>query len=269
MSPIEMMESIYTKIKRSPTPEKDISVRSVDLRHIILKYAAVFFLVALGAFALAGFFQHKIQLQASLHNEVAQYHWLVLVEGAQLDIDEVGRSLERFPNVGEVSFVSRESAFERLKNDAKLSGHLRGLTPSILPAAWNVRWEPDFAIEKQDLFLAEARALPGVLEVAVNENMLRTIQRLREHSLGVRVLLAGFSLLLVLAGVVIGLRFLAGGIKHIKVKHRELSTDISVCALAWTAGIAFATFLTGVSSWTFLPFGLLVGLLHWAWKQTA
>ena len=265
----ETAEPLYTKNKRRPTPEHGAVPPNLNKRLAILNHTIVFLFVALFAFALAGLLHVKSYLQASIQSELLRYRWLVLVEGAQIDIDEVGRALERFPHVREVSFVSRESAFERLKRDESISDHLRGLSPAVLPAAWNVRWRTDFAIEKQDQFLTEARALPGVVEVAVNESVLNSLQRLREHLLGVRVVLAGFFLLLMLSVVAIGLRFLVSGVKFIKIKQQELGLDVLVCALGWAAGVLFASYLSGVFSATILPFGILVGLGCWAWKQLA
>jgi hypothetical protein len=48
----------------------------------------------------------KKNMAASWTEQLTQYRWLVLVRGSQVDIDEVGRSLEQYPGVKDAAFIS-------------------------------------------------------------------------------------------------------------------------------------------------------------------
>ncbi len=269
MSITETVEPVYTKTNQRLSRERNgVEKRPSDARPALLRNFLAFFLAAAAGFALAGFDNVKKQLSDSLHRQVEAFHWLVLVQGAQIDIDEVGRSLEKFPGLKEATFVSPESAFENLKQDAFLADGLAGLDASALPAAWKVRWTADFSVDKQDAFVAETRALPGVVDVAVDEKALSTIQLLREHRLGVSVVMTGFVFLLVLAGIAAGL-YLFFSEKRWTFNGRAFLIETLVIAGGWCAGLALLSTLTGHAAWPFLLLGFAAGATSWAWRQTA
>lgn len=269
MSITETVEPVYTKSNPRLSRERNgVEKRSSGGRPALFRNLLVFFLAAASGFALAGFDNIKKQLSASLHRQIEAYHWLVLVQGAQIDIDEVGRSLEKFPGLKDATFVSSEAAFENLKQDAFLSDGLTGLDASALPAAWKVRWTADFSVDKQDAFVAETRAIPGVVDVAVDEKALSTIQLLREHILGVSVVASGFVFLLVLAAVAAGLRLLFAE-KRWTFAARPFLLETLLIAGGWCAGLFLLWSLTSYAAWPFLFFGIIAGATSWAWRQTA
>jgi hypothetical protein len=269
MSTTEMAEPVYTKSKRRPAHEPDgLAARFSGARSALVRSLLAFFLAAAAGFSLAGVENIKNQLTLTLQKQMDGYRWLVLVQGAQIDIDEVGRSLEKFPGLKDASYISPETAFDRLKQDAYLSNSLSGLTAAVLPAAWDVRWSSDFSVDKQDAFVAETRALPGVVDVAMDEKALNTIQLLRQHILGVRVVLAGLVFLLVVIAIVAGLKPLLAG-KPIRFNARHFLVETGIVTAGWAAGIALLWVLTSHATWIFIPFGLLVGAASWLWRHDA
>jgi cell division protein FtsX len=226
------------------------------------------FLTATAAFSFASLENIKAQLLSSLAKETSQYRWLVLVRGTQIELDEIGLSLEKLPGIDDASFVSSENAFRRLKDDPYLTESLTGLTSTAIPSAWEVRWSADFDIESQDANLAEARSWPGVIDIAMDEKALSTIQMLRKHVLGVRVLLSGLMCLLVLSGIFVGLRLLFSE-KTLRFQVREFLGEVALLFASWSLGLVFIWALTGHVAWAFLPFGLILGAIVWGWRAAS
>lgn len=184
--------------------------------------------------------------------DVEKFLWVVLVQGDQIVMDEVGRFLNQAEGVQGVTFVSAEQSLQHFKDSGDMTDELRGLDVNPFPAAYHVRWES--AILESDRLsstLHDLRMFPGVVDVAYDGRTLSSLRDARLVSYQVRATLAVVILLVSMGVVLVIGRFLfLARLEQFSAK--SLLLQMMADGLAWATGVLLASrFLPGMPWWLY------------------
>jgi cell division protein FtsX len=255
------MERVYNShTVRAPRGSRRASKRDRFLKSAAL--VMVFLTVGAAAGLLSAL---KKNMAASWTEQLTQYRWLVLVRGSQVDIDEVGRSLEQYPGVKDAAFISSQQVFEALQNDTYLQGATTGLSASAIPSAWAVTWTTDIVFADQPNLLDDTKRLPGVVDVALDESALSTIRLLREHWLALRFAISVLIAFSVLTLILAGLRFFI--VPPVITESRPLLLLFGLLSVAWAVGATVGGELLNAPTWGLLALGMIPAAVVTLWRS--
>jgi len=219
--------------------------------------------LALGI-ATTGALAIEAKLAATAQKATADFRWLVLVRGTQLQIDEVGSYLKKLDGVEDASLISPSDVVDQLKKEPLLSGDSDLLDPALLPPSWEVRWSPEhLRLEDLQDTLDEVKTVPGVIDIAFDQHSLDRLHQLRLHRLELDAVLglAGMVTLIFLFILYGRLLFFTGG-ENLDVPR--LIAMALVDGLSWAAGYFLIVGIVAPASWYLCLGGLLVGAIRYS-----
>jgi len=205
------------------------------------------------------------QTAASSQEAIKNFQWMVLVEGSQLEIDEVGRSLRQLPGVQDVTFVSKDDAFSSLKEDQMLFEDLNLFGPDDLPSSWRVTWLPEALDSGQmDDFIHDTQRLAGVTDIAFDRKTIDVNKRIRQTLYQLNLILSALMLIgAVFVALLLGRTLFFT--HHKKFDGRRALVVIAQDQIAWAIGFFLVRQRLGSLGWKFLIVGLIVGAVHSLW----
>lgn len=208
------------------------------------------------------------QLSQDLERFGSQFRWVVLVRGAALEIDEVGRFLKHLEGADDVRFVSSENMLEKLRNDPMLAPDLDFVDAAAFPASWEVRWDIEkMKVNEQRDLAREAKKMASVVDVAFDEATLEFLNKLKRLWFRVDLMFAGGALL----GSVF-LFFLAGKFFFFNplklLDPALLLAAVGNSALWWAVGYVALGMSFGFLPWPAAMGGFFVGLVHYVWIRS-
>lgn len=250
----ETLLSIDRKRKPTRQPQKTIFNR--------LLIALLFFGLSVGA---CGLFAIKNQMYAAWNQALGRFHWMVLVQGDQIQVDEVGRFLRQIDGVSDVGLISAEDTLQRLKDEANFSQGISYFEGNPFPPSWKVTWKSEvMSPAKMQEVLQDVRTFPGVLDVAFDSAALQDLHRFRMHWYQVKTVLA----LLMFAGVLF-LAVLFGFFLFSTNFHKAQWGKImaAICLDTFYCSLGFAAVLQFMGSlpWELLWGGVILSLSRQAW----
>ena len=195
------------------------------------------------------------------------FHWVVLVTGDAVELDEIGRYLKQMDNVAEVTLFPSDAVIDRLRREPLLERHVGVLDPARLPSFWRVNWAPTFDASRMDDLIAEIRRLPGVMDVAFDIRELDKVRYFRAVWFKVRLLLSSIALVGILLGAVVLGRFLFFA-PPFAFSALAISLTLMAAMAAWVGGLAGARVLVGDFSWQLAWGGLAAGIVRVAASRT-
>lgn len=203
------------------------------------------------------------RFSASWRAGVADFRWVVLVDGDQVTIDEIGRFLNQSEGAADVTFVSAADSLAYFRQVGDLSTELQGLEQNPFPSAYHVQWNPN-VLESDRLtqLLQDVRTFPGVVDVAYDGRTLASLRDARLVYFQVRAALSAALFLGCIALVVlIGRFFFSSAVK--RFSFRSFAGRAAVDGLTWAAGVFVASRLVPGVPWPIYFSGLLVGALRY------
>lgn len=226
-----------------------------------------FLATAAVGFTLSGLLALRDRLVDGWKAAYADFRWVVLVSGDQVELDEIGRYLKQLDGVNEATLLPGGAILDRLRREPLLQNHLSSLDASQLPSLWEVTFTSSFDLSTLDDTLGEVRKLPGVIDVTLDRRDVAQIRYFRSAWLKVRLVLAGLALIgVILAALLLGRFLFFTSLGSLKVA-RSLEV-FAVAALGWLAGLGLARGLIGPFSWQ-LAWGMLAaGLARLATGHT-
>jgi len=220
------------------------------------------FLLTLSLF-VTGVVFFKETMNRSWTSQFNQFRWIVMVRGNQLQVDEVGRLLNKLDGIRGVVYVPSFQAFEKLKQDPLFNKELKDLDPALLPPSWEVQWKPGTELKAAQIedVLSEVASFPGVLDVAYDWTRWQTLLSQKRKFLQLRWLLSLVSLV----GLFWGFIFV-GRILFFKKFHGTRQKIFLVAILHdvlwWSLGFLGIGLLLGWTPWALLGVGVGIGVLR-------
>ena len=256
-------------IRKIEIPRPSAPLNSLPKRIPIKRDDSVmsFVLWGLGVLVLSvmisGMVATERKLAGVYAERLAGFSWLVLVEGDQLQQDEVGRILTQMDGVNEVAHFSSQAARQRMTRMDIFPAELGDFGEAYYPSSWQVFWEPGRHL-RGDFFedtLPDVMRIPGVMDVVFDAKAWDAIQDTQTEWLGVRSLLS-LSLLL---GALLGVVFLGHAIFFstlIKSSWQKLSGVMAYSFGVWALGLFLISRLIGPLPLFVLWGGLILGVAH-------
>jgi hypothetical protein len=232
--------------------------------------AAPWAMMAIGVLILgASFFIGSVvylthHLTDALQQEKNRAHWLVLVKGSPLEIDDVGRLLTQFPGALNVTYLPPVDVLKIVQADHLFSEDLSDINIKDLPGSWEVQWSNEVASPPVNEIVADIKKSPGVIEVAFDGKAIEQARFLRKLRTTLRLMLAVTVFVAVLFSLIVLGRFIFLSTPT-KFQGGEFWLTVAQAFLFWMAGTLLARQLVGPVSWKFLTVGLLVGAIHYFW----
>ncbi len=208
------------------------------------------------------------QLGKSWSAAAEKFQFVVLVQGSQVEVDEVGRTLGQMEGVARVSYLSPEDSLQRLKADPLFNEDLAYLSGDLLPASWQVHWRPGHPrLSRLELILQDIKAVPGVLDVGWDRLALDTISSRRAHWLEVRLVL----ILLALTASVLALALLGRALFFgvwWKPGRSEMKSFL-IDAVWWTAGFLLLRQCVAPLTWHALWGAPALSAFRYLWRSAS
>lgn len=207
---------------------------------------------------------------SSLDRLSSRFRWLVLVQGNQLQVDEVGRFLKTLDGTASVSFLSPEELVKPLKNDPLLGDDSTYVDARYVPPSWSVNWTSDMLRDTARLrdIQQDVRNFPGVVDVAYDGRALDLFQQIHVHELQVKAGTAFFRFLMVLL-----LALMLGRLAFFTSYARKPAPRDALRVLGgaawWFLGLMAAASLFGTAAWPSLAVGAALGLVRALWRARA
>lgn len=216
--------------------------------------------------AVTGLVALKDRFAGEWRSALADFKWVVLVSGDQIQVDEVGRFLHDIDAVGQVTLLPPSAVVERLRNDPVVGDQFDGIEVDSLPSVWLVAWTPAIASARLDRELEDVRRLPGVVDVGFDRRELVKASAFRDAWLRIRLLLAALAVLgIVVLSVLLG-RFLFFTDLS-AVRAGPLLAFMTGAAFAWLAGLGLGVWLLGPVSWHLAWGGAVAAIARLAWGR--
>jgi hypothetical protein len=225
-------------------------------------HAAAGLLIFAASLGVCGVFQLKATWENVWRGALQEFQWYVFVSGDSLAADEVGRFLKQLEGVRDVIYQSPDDAMQRFRGD-KLARPLDLLNENPFPPAWRVTWEQRMigSSKMQDEF-EETLALPGVIDVAYDKQLIEKLRIYRLQWLQSRWILSAIALVLVLTVAALGALLLIRGSIPITTRKQIVTAAVSDF-LCWAAGFALVFLCLGAVPWLLLAGGLAAAAVRW------
>jgi len=220
------------------------------------------FLLTVSLF-ITGVVFFKESLNQSWSSQFNQFRWIVMVRGNQLQVDEVGRLLNKLDGVRGAMYVPSFQAFEKLRQDPLFNKDLIDLDPALLPPSWEVQWKPGMELKAAQIddVLSEVASFPGVLDVAYDSTRWQTLLSQKRKFLQLRWLLSLVSLVGIFWGFVFVGRILFFK-KYHWIGQKKFFIAVLHDSLWWSLGFLGIGLLLGWTPWMLLGAGAGIGVLR-------
>lgn len=230
-------------------------------RETLVGLAFFVFSLTLGGLAAA-----RVQIYQSWTESLRSFHWLVLVKGSQLQIDEVGRFLNQLDNVKDVEFISPEVMQNELETDPLLSRDFKNIDPGAIPPCFRIGLEIEALNPRRlDDLGTEIRTFPAVLDVAFDQKTLDSMHRFRMHWAGLGLLFnLIFFVVAALALICLGRFLFFTSLSNFHVK--TMVYFILHSSWFWTLGFFSVRAAFGPISSVWLWGGFLLGVFRTFWR---
>jgi cell division protein FtsX len=154
---------------------KQLSGKSVGRRVVSEVFVGI--VISIISFLLASLVFFNDQLAVAQKKYLQDFHWLVLVRGDQLGVDEVGRFLRQFDGVERAEYMSSDTLLGRVAKEGVSDEDLNFIKAGSLPSAWEVKWTEEADMRKMlTESLVDIKNFPGVVDVLYSGDTLRNIQ---------------------------------------------------------------------------------------------
>jgi len=228
----------------------------------VFKEVLVGFLVTLMAFLFSSLVFFKNQLALSANKSLEAFHWMVMVQGDQITIDEIGRYLNQFDHVERVDFLSKENLFDQIQKEGISREDLSLLNPTLLPSVWKIKWTKDADLAKLlSESLADVKNFPGVTDVVYSNEILKELKTNEWQANQLKLCLSGFLFLglgmfLVLLGKTVFF-------SELSLSKRKGAWPFATAAfLFWSMGVGLFTLLVGPVSLSLFAAAAVIALLR-------
>lgn len=207
----------------------------------------------------------KNDLAQSWVQQVEQLKWMVLVNGTELEVDEVGANLRKVAGTDSVTLLSPTEVFQQLEAE----GLAQEIRPEYLPVVWEIKWIPaELDLNIMTAIYEDILLYPGVMSVARNPYRFNQILTERHRWFQVRMGLAGFSLFAVLSLILILGRFFL----YVNPKNwswKLCFVNILFFGAFWVLGAMMIKGLWGDIGVGFIALGLLPGFVKTLWVPSS
>jgi cell division protein FtsX len=218
--------------------------------------------ISIISFLLASLVFFNDQLAVAQKKYLQDFHWLVLVRGDQLGVDEVGRFLRQFDGVERAEYMSSDTLLGRVAKEGVSDEDLNFIKAGSLPSAWEVKWTEEADMRKMlTESLVDIKNFPGVVDVLYSGDTLRNIQTGRWLRSQLKLCLSG----LILIGLFLGLLLLGKVLFFSSVSLGQFKGvwPFTISALLfWSAGVGLFSGIVARASWGLFGAALLAALFR-------
>jgi len=243
----------------SPLPSQQ---RELVLKHIWWGFGIIFASLLLGTLLSL-----KNEFKQESLKGMGSFRWYVMMEGDQVQIDEIGKYLKQLDGVSSITFTAPQDMVKRLQEGGKNADYLDHLDLSYFPWTWEIEWQTSFSFTHDELNILydEIKHMPSVLDVSYDLKSWNSIKKNEVYWTQLRVILSLIALLGILFSVVaVGYTFFFTEVRPLPLKN--VLVTLAVDTLLWLCGYLVINQILVPLPPVYLLGGLIMGFFHLLWK---